>query len=263
MVAKFNLREEKNFNTPLADVPQATEEKASDQMIYEYQQRVGSINFAAVITRPDVAWATSRLSQFLQNPSRENIRSADRVISYLSRTKNFAIEYSGKLNSNIFNCASDAAFGDDEMTRRSSDGYLFQLYGGAVDWRAAKQTTVTTSSTEAELLAISRTGKEAIWWKRFFESIKFDTEEKLVIKCDNRQTIRILNKENMKLDTKLRHVDIHQHWLRQEVQEGRISVSWVPTTEMPADGLTKVLPKQKHEKFLKQLNLVDISDRLK
>ena len=66
----------------------------------------------------------------------------------------------------------------------------------------------------------------------------------------------------MKLDTKLRHVDIHQHWLRQEVQNGQINVSWVPTNEMPADGLTKHLPRQKHEAFLKQLNLVDITDRL-
>ena len=188
--------------------------------------------------------------------------AANRVISYLNCTKHLAIEYSGKITSNIFNCASDAAFGDDDLTRRSSDGFLFQLYGGAIDWRAAKQTTVTTSSTEAELLAISRTAKEAIWWRRFFENIRFDTEETLAIKCDNRQTIRILTKEVMKLDTKLRHIDIHQHWLRQEVQAGKIKVAWVPTTEMSADGLTKPLPKQKHDEFLKQLNMIDISDRL-
>lgn len=55
MVTKFNLEEGRNFNTFLTDVPQATEEKASDQMIYEYQQRVDSINFAAVITCPNIA----------------------------------------------------------------------------------------------------------------------------------------------------------------------------------------------------------------
>jgi hypothetical protein len=65
-----------------------------------------------------------------------------------------------------------------------------------------------------------------------------------------------------KLDTKLRYVDIHQHWLRQEVQAGRIDIEWMPTAEMPADGFTKQLPRQKHEEFVRQLNLVDISNLL-
>jgi phosphopantetheinyl transferase (holo-ACP synthase) len=121
---------------------------------------------------------------------------------------------------------------------------------------------VTTSSTEAEFLSVSFAAKEAIWWKNLFKSIQFDPEHELNINCDNLQTIRILKKETPKLDTKLRHVDIHQHWLRQEVLANRITLSWIPTAEMPADGLTKNLPRQKHERFIKQLNLVDIGDQL-
>ena len=64
------------------------------------------------------------------------------------------------------------------------------------------------------------------------------------------------------LSTKLRHVDIHQHWLRQEVQASRIQIDWVPTHQMPADGLTKPLPQQRHEEFIWQLGLVDISHLL-
>jgi hypothetical protein len=66
----------------------------------------------------------------------------------------------------------------------------------------------------------------------------------------------------MKLATKLRHIDIHKHWLRQEVQAKRLRVNWIPTAEMPADGLTKALPRQKHEIFVRQLGLVDIRERL-
>ena len=76
------------------------------------------------------------------------------------------------------------------------------------------------------------------------------------------QPIRILTKEAMKLDTKLRHVDIHQHWLFREVQQGRIAVQWLPIAEMPADGLTKSLPSQRQSVFVKHLNLVDISSQL-
>lgn len=139
-----------------------------------------------------------------------------------------------------------------EMTRhRYSEAFM-----------AAKQRTVTTSTTEAELLALTEAGKTVQWWMRLFKEIGFDPEHPITIRCDNQQTVDLLRKEDPKHRTKLRHVDIHRHWLRQEVQEGRISVEWVPTAEMAADGLTKLLPRQKHQKFVEMLGLADLRTRL-
>jgi hypothetical protein len=118
------------------------------------------------------------------------------------------------------------------------------------------------SSTEAELLLLSYAAKEMIWWRRFFAAIRFHTGEDEAILCDNQQTIRILQKDALKLVTKLKHVDIHSHWLRQEVQANSIKLEWIPTADMPADGLTKALSVQKHAAFIEQLNLVDISTKL-
>jgi hypothetical protein len=232
------------------------EGKATDAQIHMYQQRVGSINFPAVITRPDIAFAASKLAQFLTNPSSAHIRASERVISYLYGTRTLGLEYSGTdFKGQVFECSSDSAFADDSITRRSSCGYIFQLYGGPVDWRAFKQQSVTTSSTEAELLALSSTAKETLGWIKFFEAIDFDLGEDLTINCDNLQTIRLLTKEAPKLDTKLKHVDIHQHWLRQEVQEKHINVKWVKSEDMVADGLTKALPKEKHAQFIILMNM--------
>jgi hypothetical protein len=157
-----------------------------------------------------------------------------------------------------FLCASDAAYADDPITRRSTTGYVFLLFGGPVDWKSTKQRTVTTSSTEAELLALSDAAKEMYSWRRFFASIFLSLDDDSTIWCDNAQTIRLLAKETPKLVTRLRHVDIHQHWLRQEVQEGRLRVDWVSTADMPADGLTKALPRQKHDDFVRLLGLSTI-----
>jgi hypothetical protein len=76
---------------------------------------------------------------------------------------------------------------------------------------------MTTFNIETELLILSRIAKKTIWLRRFFESIQYDSMKKLHIRCDNRQTLRVLKKEMLKLDTKLKHVDIHRHWLRQEI----------------------------------------------
>jgi hypothetical protein len=64
--------------------------------------------------------------------------------------------------------------------------------------------------------------------------------------------------ETPKLVTKLKHIDIHSHWLRQEVNRQNLKIKWISTNDMKADGFTKALLKQKHEQFVRQLNLIDI-----
>lgn len=136
------------------------------------------------------------------------------------------------------------------------------MFGGPIAWRANKQDTVTTSSTEAELLALSQTAKEAIFVDRLLKEIKLDLDKELTIECDNTQTLRLITQPTAKLTTKLRHVDIHHHWLRQEHAEGRVKLKWVPTKEMLADGLTKALLRQRHKGFVQLIRLEDIKERI-
>jgi hypothetical protein len=266
ITSRFNLGYHKCASTPLPVedlVP--FEGQATPQQIHAYQSQVGSINFPAVITQPDVAFTASRLATFLCNPLPTHRAATDQAITYINGTKTLAIEFSAPIlgtEQQVFFSASDVAFADDPQTRKSTGGFIYSLFGGPADWHSAKQKTVTTSSTEAELLALTGATKEIIWWRRLFKHIGFDPGHEMVVHCDNLQTIRLLTKENQKLATKLRHIDIHQHWLRQEVQEGRLHIKWLPTKDMPADGLTKALPRQRHEQFIKQLNLTDIGQQL-
>jgi hypothetical protein len=100
-------------------------------------------------------------------------------------------------------------------------------------------------------------------WMRFFADINLTLDCTPNTWCENQQTVGIVTKQHDKLHTKVKHVDIHQLWIRQEVTASRIDVKWVPTDCMPADGLTKILSKQKFTEFIRQLNLVDITERLK
>jgi hypothetical protein len=103
--------------------------------------------------------------------------------------------------------------------------------------------------------------KEAIFISRLLRELGIDLLQKTItIQCDNTQTINLVTKETSKLQTKLRHVDIHNHWLRQEVQRGTISVEYIPSASMPADGLTKALPRNKWKAFLDHLKLVERTD---
>ena len=236
--------------------------QASESHRHEYMSKVGSAQFPTTITRPDAAKATAYLAQFLSNPSPKHLHAINQVIIYLNSTKTLAICYRKQTIPPSVQIMSDASYGDNH-DRKSSAGYLCMIFGGPVDWKASKQKTVTTSTTEAELLALSEAGKSLSMWKRLFNTIRFDPGHSVTLKCDNQQTISLLTKESPQLRTKLRHVDIHHHWLRQEVQAGRIPVEWMKTADMVADGLTKILPRQKHAEFVRMLGMEDISTLLK
>jgi hypothetical protein len=158
----------------------------------------------------------------------------------------------------LFLCASDAAYTDDPVTQRSMTSFVFLLFGCPLDWKFTKQRTVTTSSTEAELLALSEAAKEMYGWQQFFESISLCLYDDSCIWCDNAQTICLLLKETLKLVTSLCHIAIHHHWLQQEDQEGRLHMDWVSTADMPAEGLAKALPHQKHADLIHLLGLSTI-----
>ena len=85
--------------------------------INKYQRKIGSLLYAAVNTRPDIAFATSRLARFLSNPSQEHQKAADRVLLYLEETKHLALQLRSGSSMQV---ASDASFANNTIDRKSS-----------------------------------------------------------------------------------------------------------------------------------------------
>ena len=98
--------------------------------------------------RPNIAKIYLKLAEFLTNPNQKYLDVVNQAIAYCLRTKSTAIEYSGEVyrvyvyfknpegEDVTFYGASDAAFADYKDTRWSSQGYLFMLFGGLIDWKA-------------------------------------------------------------------------------------------------------------------------------
>jgi hypothetical protein len=254
-----------NSKAPLTPLPiggiESFDGDVDPNRMHEYRKKVGSVCYPAVISRPDIAKAASKLAEHLVNPGPAHLTAVDHLIKYLYGTKHLTIKFDAsgdKGSKHIFEATADAAFANEEG-RKSAEEYTFKLFDGLIDWAAKKQATVSTSTTEAELLAMLHAGKEFIWWLNLFKKIGFspDSNDQMTLYNDNTQTIRLLTSEIPKVDTKLRHVDVAQCWLRECVQRGILKVDYLPTAKMTADGLTKMLPPQKHKEFVKQLGLVD------
>lgn len=274
IASRFDIKlHNRQVQIPLADKTlQKSSIIATKQQKHAFQSRVGSLNFAAVQTRPDIAFSVSLLAQHLTNPSVDHIKAADHMIQYLLQTADIGLQFGQdnadnsrtaqlQLSHLEFYGASDASFADDTETRRSSEGLVFFLFDSTIDWKSVKQTMVTKSSTEAELYAISHAGTELIWWERIIKRLGLLLDYRPVLLCDNKQSIRIITQPGGKINTKMRHVDVQQCWLRERHQSGDIAVDWIDSANMPADGFTKLLPINRHIAFLKQLKLRKIPEQ--
>lgn len=269
IVMRFGLQNRSRVSIPLSSIPPAnTGVPASKSFQLSYLQRVGSLMHPAVVTRPDIASAASTFASFSANPSQEHLSDLERSIVYLRDHKFLAILFDGHIRDPnevdlLFKCFSDASFADDTTTRRSTEGFLFKLFGGPIDWVSRKQQTVTTSTTEAELLSLQHAAKELQGWRHLFSDLELDLEQpEAELQCDNLQTVRLVALDHPIVKTNIRHIHISDLWVRQEHHRGNINVTWVETSRMAADGLTKPLPKSKFEQFIKQLGMEDVSSMI-
>jgi hypothetical protein len=131
------------------------------------------------------------------------------------------------------------------------------MFNDMIDWVVKKQFIVSIFIIEAKLLSMLHADKKQIWWIHLFQKLKFDSNQKIMIYNDNLQTIRFLILKIFKIETKLRHVDIAQCWLKQSVQNDYFSMNYLSIAKMITNELTKILSSQKHREFINQLRLVD------
>jgi hypothetical protein len=214
-----------------------------------YAVAIGSLMYAAMGTRPDIAYAVQTLSQFTSNPGPEHWTAVKRVFRYLNGTRTYGITYSGAdenewpMNPIGY---SDADWGSNPNDRKSISGYSF-MPRGAIAWSSRKQSTVALSSTEAEYIAATHATRQAIWLRQLLDGLQIPQEGPTTLYADNQSAIALSRDPQFHARTK--HVDIQHHFIREKVANGDIDIIYCPTHEMVADVLTKGLAKPKHTKF--------------
>jgi hypothetical protein len=215
-----------------------------------YREAIGSLMYAAIGTRPDIAFATSILAQFAENPGNIHWEGVKRVFRYLKGTKGMALVYGGvRRGLEGFTDADGAS----QEHRHAITGFAFLIDGGAVTWSSKKQSLVTLSTAEAEYVAASYAAREALWLRRFIGEVYRPLQEPTPLMCDNQSAITLAQSGNFHARTK--HIDIRYHFIRFVVEDGHIRLVYCPTEDMAADTLTKALPSLKAKHFASALGL--------
>jgi hypothetical protein len=140
----------------------------------EYQAIVGSLMYAALGTRPDIAYAVAALSRYNSRPSTVHLTAAKRVLRYLKTTKTAKLYYSTNGVTELHGY-TDADWAGDSADRKSQGGYTFIMGGAAVSWQSRKQPLIALSTLEAEYIACSDAVRETKWLLQLAKDVDFHT----------------------------------------------------------------------------------------
>lgn len=242
MLLEYGMEECRPTSTPMTPnthlVPATEEELVEFAKSGEnYRRAVGLLNYLVLCTRPDLALVASQLAQFLDKPGTLHWAAFKRVLRYLQRTRNVGITLGGSTIK--LEAYSDSDYAGCPYTRRSITGYCMLIAGGCVSWRARKQATVATSSTEAEYRAAYEATQEIIWLRQLLSDFGYEQRESTILRCDNQGALAL--SRNPLYQSRSKHFDIIFHWIREKVDDLSIKPVYVPTQAMVADFLTKAL----------------------
>ena len=127
------------------------------------------------------------------------------------------------------------------------------LGGGAITWSSKKQTTVATSTAEAEYMASASAAREAMWLKNLFEELGYKQIKPTTLYEDNNAAIKI--GRDSQFHQRSKHFDIKYHYVREKENAGEIVITECTSEDMIADIFTKPLAKPRHEKLTRLLGM--------
>lgn len=210
-----------------------------------YMQMVGSLNYIATVTRPDISYAVGVLARFMNEPTEHLLKAATRVMKYLATTAEHSLVFRKTNAGPMLSAFSDSDYANDEGPRRSTTGSVVMFNGGCVFWRSKRQPIVSVSSTEAEMIALTATALELEWLKRVLnEDMRYATGLPLIF-CDNESTIKLA--QNPIASARTRHIDVRHRKIQQFIEDEHMQLKWVSTSKQLADILTKSLPRSEFE----------------
>ena len=252
VLQRCGMQNSKSAATPLPAgyTPTPPVEAVDPDRRSRFQTVIGSLLYLMLGTRPDIAFAVTKLAQYAANPSKEHLDKALYICRYLVGTQDYRLSYDGASRLGISAC-TDSDWASD-TSRRSQSGYFVKMANGLISWTSRVQKTIALSSTEAEYMALSDCSRQVVWMHTLLGELNYHLKP-IPICGDNQGSIFIAS--NPVTEKRSKHIDIRYHFIRETIQRKLVTIYFIDGEENPADLLTKNLGSVKFLKFRAQLGL--------
>ena len=228
-------------------LPQLKETTSNER----YRSVIGSLQYLAICTRPDIAYAVSYLSRFLTAYSTAHVNAALHVLRYVIQTPKQGIIFKKQpeKSAHVLIGYVDAGFVGDAIDSKCQHGYMMLLNGGPVTWKSGKQPIVAMSTAEAEYIAASYAIREIVYLRQILEDIGIPQQKPTRLNEDNQAAIAIARAKGQTQRTK--HILRHFHYVREAIDCELVKLNFCETSRQLADMFTKILNRAQLEKLLR------------
>lgn len=244
---RYGMADSKPVSTPLE--VNLKLEKGEVNHDRRYQEIIGSLMYLALGTRPDIAFAVSYLSQFNSCWNTTHMSALKRVLRYIRGSIDVSLKYMG--TGTPLHAFCDADWGTNE-DGHSFTGYVVVLGGASIAWQARKQRCVALSSAEAEYIAACEASKELMSLKGLLMELS-GVNVSVELFSDSQSAAKLIYSNA--IGRRSKHINIKYHYVRELAKTKEIFITYLETSKMPADALTKGLPRPKYEHCLRRIGL--------
>ena len=216
-----------------------------------YRSIIGSLRYL-VHTRPDISFAVGYVSRVIEAPTTENLAVVKHILRYVAGTIDYGCSYR-RSGGAVLSGFSDSDMGGDPDTRKSTTGLLWYLGDSPVSWQSQKQKVVALSSCEAEYMAATAAACYGVWLTRLLKDLTGRNADAPVLKMDNKSAIALA--KNPVHHDRSKHIDLRYHFIRDCVEEKKITVDYISTDLQLADILTKPLGRVKFQELRNKIGI--------
>nr|GEV63984.1 putative ribonuclease H-like domain-containing protein [Tanacetum cinerariifolium] len=258
MSLKFQMMDScDSVDTPMVDRLKLDEDLLGIPIDQTYfRSMVGSLMYLTA-NRPDLVFAVCMCARYQAKPTKKHLEALKRVFCYLKGTINWGFWYP-KDTAMALTAYADADHAGCQDTRRSTSRSAQFLGDKLVSWSSKKQKSTSISTTEVEYIAMSGCCAQILWMRSKLTDYGFDFN-KIPMYCDNRSAIALCC--NNVQHSRSKHIDIHHHFIRDQVERGAVELYFVTMDYQLADIFTKALPRQRFEFILRRLGMKSISPK--
>ncbi|KAI7962338.1 hypothetical protein MJO28_000432 [Puccinia striiformis f. sp. tritici] len=203
-----------------------------------YQSFIGSINYLALGTRPDLSFAVNYLARFSANPNETHWAALKHLLQYIATTRNKRLRLQ-VTDDKLINW-TDANWGGE--FQRSTSGFIIYFLGSPIAWGSRRQKVVATSTCAAEFIALGSSVDFLLFLIPIIKSLGIDPPK--VLKCDNRAAVLVSDDNASK--GRMKSLERNFFFVNDAVREHNITLDWVPTSSNIADFFTKPLRANLH-----------------
>jgi Reverse transcriptase (RNA-dependent DNA polymerase) len=245
------------------------QQNVQDQAGFVYRTAIGELIYALIVARLEISFATTKLSQYSANPALIHYTAVKQVFAYLNNTMEEGLIYwrasprddlpdiapprprsnyvdrlfTPRLTPTELFAYTDSDWGSDTTHRRSVSGMIILLSGAAVIYKTRYQKSIALSSTEAEFVSASETGKMILYIRSLLQDLGYPTSDPTVLNIDNTGTTFMIGAQAPTRRT--RHIDIRYFAILDWTTTKQLVPRPVKTDANISDSMTKPLARIK------------------